>query len=212
MAIRRVQFHLSVCCHCQLLAAKQKDDLVIGIVFVASRGAPQIKIDTRRQDRLHVLPPCSHDVASVLRRLIARPPAGRAVHNRAAVCLVDPCCDRADVMSTYLEPKLVPRFGATSDMLEVELRCHVTEPKKKVMQIVAPASAKRQAFQSGQPIEAICLRYSACVSIAEPPFISKRLHIAVRVSMLSKYFLRLIRNIDDRRHHVRRACSNIWHM
>ena len=36
-----------------------------------------------------------------------------------------------------------------------------SEPKKKVMQILAPAGAKRQAFQSGQQIEAICLRYSA---------------------------------------------------
>ena len=46
IGIRRVQFHRSVCCQCLLLAAKQKDDLVIGIVYVASRGAPQVKIDT----------------------------------------------------------------------------------------------------------------------------------------------------------------------
>ena len=39
IGIRRVQFHRSVCCQCQLLAAKQKDDLVIGIVYVASRSA-----------------------------------------------------------------------------------------------------------------------------------------------------------------------------
>ena len=63
-----------------------------------------------------------------------------------------------------------------------------SEPKKKVMQIVAPAGAKEHAFQSGQPIEAICSRYSMCVSIADTPSISKKLHIAVRVSVLSKYF------------------------
>ena len=103
IGIRRVQFHRSVCCQCQLLAAKQKDDLLIGIVYVASRGAPQVKIDSRGQDRLHVLPLCSHDVASVLRRALDRAPTSRAepraVHNRAAVCFVDPCCDRAVVVA-----------------------------------------------------------------------------------------------------------------
>ena len=50
------------------LLAKQKDDLVIGIVCVPNRGAPQVKMDTRGQEGLHVLPLCSHDVASVLKR------------------------------------------------------------------------------------------------------------------------------------------------
>ena len=69
-----------------------------------------------------------------------------------------------------------------------------SEPEKKVMHIVAPAGATGHAFQSGQPIEAICLRYSACVSIAEPQFFKEVTHHSTSLHAV-KVLLRLIRAI-----------------
>ena len=128
IGIRRVQFHRSVCCQCQLLAAKH--DLLIGIVYVASRGAPQVKIDTRGQDRLHVLPRCAVMTLRVFSSapLIARPPAGRN-QGRSTIerpyvlsihVVIVPLSLHVNIYAT--EAGEVPRFGATSDMLQVKLR------------------------------------------------------------------------------------------
>ena len=150
IGIRRVQFHRSVCCQCQLLAAKQKDDLFIGIVYVASRGAPQVKIDSRRQDRLHVPPLCSHVFSGAL--LIARPPAernqGRSTIERPYVLsihvVIVPLSLHVNISAT--EAGKVPRFGQTSDMLEVKLRRYVTES-------LGLAASRPHANQNGNGYE-----------------------------------------------------------